>query len=163
MPPIMSDLRYTARSLRRSPASSLAAVFTLALVAGADAAIFSVVDAALLRPLPFANAESMVQIGEIPLDNSSSTVRALSYPTLEAWQSRSRHVLAALEPYDGTNVTVSIAGAARRNARPDRMAVVARSICDRGARYRSRTVARRVADANGRDTRGAPTWRRDRR
>jgi hypothetical protein len=90
---MMSDLRYAARSLRRSPASALAAVLTLALVAGAGAAIFSVVDAALLRPLPFANAESIVQIGEIPLDNSSSSVRAVSYPTLDAWRSLSRDVL----------------------------------------------------------------------
>ena len=50
-----SDLRRLSRSIRRAPATALAAVVTRALTIGAGASIFAVVDAVLLTPPPFAN------------------------------------------------------------------------------------------------------------
>jgi predicted permease len=61
---IWQDVRLSVRSLRAAPGFAAVAVFVLALGIGAGTAIFSVVDAVLLRPLPFADAERLVAVGE---------------------------------------------------------------------------------------------------
>jgi len=61
---LMQDVRYAARSLRRHRAFSLTVVLTLALGIGANTAIFTLIDALLLRALPVPNAEQLVTIGD---------------------------------------------------------------------------------------------------
>ncbi len=58
----LADARFAFRVLRRSPATTTASVFAIALGLGASGAIFAAVDHVLLRPLPYANADQLVMI-----------------------------------------------------------------------------------------------------
>src|ERR1051326_1874167 len=65
METFIKDIRYGLRSLARRPGFTALAIITLALGIGASTSIFSVVDAVLLRPLPYPHAEQIVQLREI--------------------------------------------------------------------------------------------------
>ncbi len=66
MRPLIQDIRHGFRVLRKSPGFSAAAILVLALGIGANTAIFSVVNAVLLEPLPFPDAERIVAIAHTP-------------------------------------------------------------------------------------------------
>lgn len=61
---LAGDLKYAARTLRRSPALAAAAILTLALPIGANTSIFSAVSAVMLRPLPYAAPDRLVELWE---------------------------------------------------------------------------------------------------
>src|ERR671932_81219 len=84
---LLQDLRFGARVLRKRPGFTAVAVFALALGIGVNTAIFSVVEAVLLRPLPYDRPEQLVFMYE---DGRDVQNRWVSYPNFLDWRARSR-------------------------------------------------------------------------
>jgi len=61
---VLHDLRYALRLIRKTPIASVIAIVTVAIGVGANTAIFSIIHAVLLKPLPYADADRLVQISE---------------------------------------------------------------------------------------------------
>ena len=80
---LLADLSYASRLTRRSPLSSFAIVLTMVLGIGATTAVFSVVNAVLLRPLPFADSDRVVELSMAIRGNHGSP---LAYPDLLDYQ-----------------------------------------------------------------------------
>jgi putative ABC transport system permease protein len=88
---LLHDLRLAVRLYRRSPGFTAAAVVTLALGIGMTTAIFSVVNAVLLRPVPFPDADRLVMVWETDRDSSTSHEPG-AWPDFVDFQQRSRQV-----------------------------------------------------------------------
>ncbi len=85
----MTDIRYALRLLRKAQLFTLTVTLTLAVGIGAATTIFSVVNAVLVRPLPFADADRLIQVAE---KNDKLRLRAFSASTLNylSWKEQTQ-------------------------------------------------------------------------
>jgi putative ABC transport system permease protein len=111
---LMQDLRFALRQMAKKPGFTLVVVLTMALGIGANAAIFSVLDAVLLRPLPYPNSEGLVKIWSrftgIGMPNDQNWVSA---PEFRDYQ-QLNHSFSDLAAVDTESFNLGLKGSAQR-------------------------------------------------
>src|SRR5689334_12315196 len=106
MPTVLSDLRFAARLLRRTPAFTVVAILTLGTAIGACTAIYSIVYALVLRPLPYPRSTQIVQLAQV--DASGRRNRNFSDLNFEDMrdQTTSFSAMAEFNQYGSSSVVV---------------------------------------------------------
>jgi predicted permease len=111
MPSLPQDLKFAARQLRTSPGFAVTTILTLALGIGATTAIFSLVNAVLLRPLPFPEQDRLIWAEQADIEPgvAANAYESLSYPNFFDWRAQN-HIATAMACYRNSSVTLTGSG-----------------------------------------------------
>ncbi|MGC2111235.1 MAG: ABC transporter permease [Candidatus Korobacteraceae bacterium] len=107
---LTDDLRYAVRQITKSPGFAAVAIITLALAIGANTAVFSVIDAVMLRPLPYDHPERLIEAQSVNTHNPSPG--AISYPDFFDWRAQNRTLEHLVSYHDGQYTLIGTASPA---------------------------------------------------
>ena len=110
---LWADLKFAIRQLRKNPGYASSAVLILALGVGATAGVFSIVNAVLLRPLPFPESNQLIWVSQQDHSLPGMATESLSYPDYFDWRAQN-HTLSGLGSYVGGSVTLQARGESQR-------------------------------------------------
>ena len=110
---LMRYLRYAARNLRRNPGFAVLAVLIMALGIGANTAVFSVVNAVLLKPLSYRDPDRIVTLSNLAISRDAPTAlsKQVSIPDFQDWRAQSRS-FEAIAQYSSRERAVILGSAA---------------------------------------------------
>jgi hypothetical protein len=103
---ILSDPKYAVRQMRKAPGFSAVVVIILALGIGANTTVFSIVDAVMLRPLPFAQPQRLVEVKASEEQHFES--RDVSYPDFFDWRTQARSFEYLLSYHDTSDTLTGV-------------------------------------------------------
>ena len=107
---MLNDIRYGLRQMVHNPGFTFVAIITLALGIGANTAIFSVVNAILLKPLPFPQPEQLVALGaKDTREKARDELNSLSYPDFFDFRDQN-HTLAGTAIYLASRASAYVTG-----------------------------------------------------
>jgi predicted permease len=110
MPNWLRDLRYAVRLLFRHRSATAVALLTLTLAIGATTAIVTIVDATLLRPLPFPNSDRLTSLAR---GYSEGVSRSVSAPKFLYWRAHGGHAFETIAAYQSVGTGFNLTGAGR--------------------------------------------------
>ena len=109
---ILQDIRFAVRQFRKSPGFAITVVLTLALGIGATTGIFSLVNAVLLRPLPFPEPERLMDLQQKSPRTGTIAPQSLSYPDFFDWRAQNL-TFTVMASFRDENTTLTNAGTAQ--------------------------------------------------
>jgi len=110
---LWADLKYAIRQLRKNPVYAFSTMLILASGIGATTAVFTLINAVLLRPLPFAEPNRLTWISQQDHSLPGVAAESLSYPDYFDWRAQN-HTFSGLASYVGGGITLQTSGDSRR-------------------------------------------------